>query len=390
MQNQTLTKLFADWLFEIPDYQRGYAWEQPQWNDFVQDLDALATDEVQTHYTGTVVVFKSKTRGLQQYGSTDKLEVADVVDGQQRLTTCCLYLSAIIRELIRQGEADFEQKKAVFLYSGSRCRLTLNNETGDIFHDLLKTGHATVPANSTHQKRLEQACAHLHRHLDRQLAAKGTEGLAYLKALYDAITRKLLFTFYEIEQECEIGMTFELMNSRGKGLSVLELLKNYLMHWISRNVEERERPTMTAQINKCWKGTYTNLGTCSGNEDQCLRVAWTLYCYHTPKYWKGYQGFKQNDCIPLREFGPHTKEKGETKLFIERLADGLCLVSRQYALITSPSENNPVAEGEFEWLTKIHHTGNIANFLPLMVAVRVRCETGGVGKTDYQIGRAHV
>ena len=54
--------------------------------------------------------------------------------------------------------------------------------------------------------------------------------------LFDAIIRKLNFSFYSIEVESEIGMTFELMNSRGKDLSALELLKNYLMHWIYRNV----------------------------------------------------------------------------------------------------------------------------------------------------------
>jgi uncharacterized protein with ParB-like and HNH nuclease domain len=27
-------------IFQIPDYQRGYAWEAKQWKDFVQDIDA--------------------------------------------------------------------------------------------------------------------------------------------------------------------------------------------------------------------------------------------------------------------------------------------------------------------------------------------------------------
>jgi len=65
------------------------------------------------------------------------------------------------------------------------------------------------------------------------LKKRGVDGVAYLKELFLAVTQRLHFTFYKIEDECEIGMTFELMNSRGKGLSVLELLKNYLMHWVS-------------------------------------------------------------------------------------------------------------------------------------------------------------
>ena len=37
-----------------------------------------------------------------------------------------------------------------------------------------------------------------------------------LKKLFRAITSKLVFTYYTIEKESEIGMTFELMNARGQ------------------------------------------------------------------------------------------------------------------------------------------------------------------------------
>ena len=385
MEKKTLPTLFASWLFQIPDYQRGYAWEDKQWGDFVQDVDALVDKEVQNHYTGTVVVYQSKDKPLRNYGATDRLELVDVVDGQQRLTTCCLYLSAILRALVQKGASDYALKIPQFLYSGPTCKVTLNNDTSHFFYDLLRNGRPNTPANSTHEKRLENAYRFLQSHLDKQLAAKGKDGLQYLQDLYDAITRKLVFTFYTIEEECEIGMTFELMNSRGKDLSVLELLKNYLMHWVSRNgVDEAERSAMTVLINKDWKDTYTNLGVCGGNEDQCLRVAWTLYCSHTPKNWAGYQGFKQDAYIPLRNFGPKTRTKEDTKAFIPRFADGLAEVSRHYATIISPTAANTLSGDELKWLTKIHHTGNIANFLPLIVAARIRCEEGGIEKSDYR------
>src|SRR5207249_4121136 len=137
------------------------------------------------------------------------------------------------------------------------------------------------------------------------------------------------------EEEHEIGMTFELMNSRGKGLSVLELLKNYLMHWVSRNeTDPAERSTLTRLINKNWKDTYTNLGACTGNEDQCLRIAWTLYCSPSPANWIGYDGFKGDDYIPLRTFTAK-RTKADTKAFIARFADGLAEISSHYASITS-------------------------------------------------------
>jgi hypothetical protein len=381
MNKKTLTLLFAEYLFQIPDYQRGYAWEEKQLTDFIQDIDALVAEKMTSHYTGTVVVYAARNAEVRVYG-TKRLKVVDVVDGQQRLTTSCLYLSVIIRALLSKGEAAYEREIPDFLYSGADCKLRLNNDTGDIFYDIVKTGRANTPAQSPHEMRLIAAYTRLQEHIDKQLAKRGTGGVAYLKEIYNAVTQQLHFTFYMIEEECEIGMTFELMNSRGKGLSVLELLKNYLMHWVSRNEKDaQERNTLTRLINKNWKGTYTNLGSCAGDEDQCLRIAWTLYCNHSPKNWIGYDGFKGDDYIPLRNFAKRTKPS--TKAFIATFADGLAKISVDYASVTNPTASNTVSRDELLWLTKIHHTGNIANFLPLMVAARKHREGGSISEADY-------
>lgn len=382
MNKKTLTGLFAEAIYRIPDYQRGYAWEEKQWKDFIEDVDALVDDKVTGHYTGTVVVFSGRETKYQQYG-TKRLHVVDVVDGQQRLTTSCLYLSVIIRALIGQGERAYKRDVSDFLYSGAVCKLALNYDTSNTFYDLLKSGRPNIESRSPHEKRLVAACNRFQQHIDKQIVKRGAASVSYLKDLFHAITQKLHFTFYTIEEECEIGMTFELMNSRGKDLSVLELLKNYLMHWVSRNENDaQERATLTSLINKNWKDTYTNIGQCSGDEDQCLRIAWTLYCNHSPSNWIGYDGFKDDDYIPLRAFSAK-RTKADTKAFIIRFADGLSEVSKYYASIARPTTKNKVSQDELTWLSKIHRTGNIANFLPLMVAARKGRETGCITETHY-------
>jgi hypothetical protein len=379
MQKKTLSSLFAEWLFRIPDYQRGYAWEEKQWNDFIEDVDALVYEDVKNHYTGTVVVFQDERRPVEPYGPTRRYPVVDVVDGQQRLTTCCLYLSIVLHSLVERGVEGYESEIPNFLYAGTKCRLTLNNDTEHFFYDLLKNGHPNAPVLSTHQKRLIKAHQHFKKHIDKQIKAKGTD---YLTEVYDAITRKLVFTFYTIEEESEIGMTFELMNSRGKDLSVLELLKNYLMHWVARNVSnDAERQSLTNLINNNWKTAYTNIGSSNGNEDQCLRIAWILYCNPTPKNWEGYRSFKGDQYFPLRNFKVRSKEN--TKEAIEQFADGLAEISRHYSQIINPAKEHEISEDETKWLSKIHHGGNISNFLPLIVAARIRCESGKVGVESY-------
>ncbi|MDT8414631.1 MAG: DUF262 domain-containing protein [Flavobacteriaceae bacterium] len=215
MKKKTLSNILEGKIFQIPDYQRGYAWEEKQWKDFVQDIDALIDDKIISHYTGTIVIYQPSNKPTENYG-TKRLEVVDVVDGQQRLTTCSLYLSIIIKELIKIGQEGFDAEIPIYLYSGSKSRLRLNNDTTDFYLDLISKGFSNLEASDVHQKRIYDAYCFLKNHISVQLAKKLDKGEDYLRDLFDAIIRKLSFSFYPIEVESEIGMTLELMNSRGK------------------------------------------------------------------------------------------------------------------------------------------------------------------------------
>ena len=51
---QSLSEIFCEKFFRIPDFQRGYAWEEEQLKDFWEDLELL--NENNTHYTGVLSV----------------------------------------------------------------------------------------------------------------------------------------------------------------------------------------------------------------------------------------------------------------------------------------------------------------------------------------------
>ena len=78
---ETLSELFNDKIFRIPDYQRGYAWGNLQINDFWSDLNNLDKDRI--HYTGMITV-------------ENKEEYYHVIDGQQRLTTIMILLKVVL------------------------------------------------------------------------------------------------------------------------------------------------------------------------------------------------------------------------------------------------------------------------------------------------------
>ncbi|MCC6571595.1 MAG: DUF262 domain-containing protein, partial [Chitinophagales bacterium] len=324
--------------------------------------------------------YQPNTKPTENYG-TKKLEIVDIVDGQQRLTTCSLYLSIIIKELIKIGLNEFTAEIPIYLYSGSKSKLRLNNDTADFYLDLISKGFSNIEANSVHQKRIYEAYSFLRKHIQEQLEIRAENGEDYLRDLFDAIIRKLNFSFYPIEFESEIGMTFELMNSRGKDLSSMELLKNYLMYWVYRNIPDiSEKDDFTSTINKTWKEVYVNIAKANGSESQCLRIAWTLFVSYTPKNWNGYSGFKSDDVIPLRNFSK--KSKDEVKSFLLKFVDGLALISKHYSILIKPDQSC-FDDNELSLLIKIRNAGNIANYLPLMVAARIRRENNEILNDEY-------
>ena len=87
-----LLKVFCDdYAFRIPAYQRPYSWDDEQVGQLLDDLvGAIDSDDPATntpYFLGSIVLIKHP----------DKRE-ADVVDGQQRLTTLTI-IFAVLRDL---------------------------------------------------------------------------------------------------------------------------------------------------------------------------------------------------------------------------------------------------------------------------------------------------
>ena len=97
----TLSKIFTERLFRIPDYQRGYAWTEPQWKDFWTDIEQI--EEGQNHYTGVLTL--ETVPSEDSAGWHDDRWIIDsrgyepfyVVDGQQRMTTSIILIQTNFR-----------------------------------------------------------------------------------------------------------------------------------------------------------------------------------------------------------------------------------------------------------------------------------------------------
>lgn len=85
--------------FIIPIYQRNYSWTNKQCDQLWDDiLRAGEDDKIHAHFIGSIVYVE---RALSTVSSQESLLV---IDGQQRLTTCTLLISAL---------ADFFEKNNI-------------------------------------------------------------------------------------------------------------------------------------------------------------------------------------------------------------------------------------------------------------------------------------
>ena len=88
---QHLTEIFNEKIFRIPDFQRGYSWQEAQLEDFWEDLMNLKENKI--HYTGLLTIEPIPESKIQKDDSWfldakyAKYKAYYLIDGQQRLTT---------------------------------------------------------------------------------------------------------------------------------------------------------------------------------------------------------------------------------------------------------------------------------------------------------------
>ncbi len=76
-------------VFEIPSYQRGYAWQKEQLEDFWNDLEHVSKLGDKFHYMHSLTLRKSD----DDFGDID----FEIIDGQQRLATSLILLGLLAK-----------------------------------------------------------------------------------------------------------------------------------------------------------------------------------------------------------------------------------------------------------------------------------------------------
>lgn len=215
--------------FVIPIYQRTYSWTLKQCEQLWCDVVKLAEDEDNSgHFVGSIVYIEA---GLYQVASVPQLLV---IDGQQRLTTITLLLTALGRAISAAGDqASINRRKL-----GNYYLFNAEEEGDDRYKLLLTQGD-----RETFIRIIEE------RELPKEPSKRILENFEFFEAqirkrnidldqLYEGLGKLLIVNIALERDRDNPQLIFESLNSTGLDLSQADLIRNYVLMGLPTKKQE--------------------------------------------------------------------------------------------------------------------------------------------------------
>jgi hypothetical protein len=410
-QDTTLAQVVSDRLFEVPDYQRPYAWQRKQLDDLWNDLDLLGPTA--QHYAGTLVLRNvTGTPGTLPVTSMDDegtvLRHTEVVDGQQRLTTCVILLDRMRRALMTIDD-DRASKTAdklrttfgvVSIDNAKRPKLSLGSDLNDFWiHSIL--GSDTAPGHTTTSghARLRAAAEFFDTKIAEVIAGVDAETkLRRLRDLQGRVTNGLRFVVYEVSSAAEVGTIFETLNERGRGLTDLEKTKNYLLY-LSRLITDARGEQLAQYVNTRWSEIFAHLAALPAEmDDPLLRAHWLATVDPDPRNWNGTASIKakfdrsqyvstQTTLIPntrtaVDQDQAWDKLVADVKAYVRTLRDCSFFVRESLDPAAHFAEFSSDGDRARRATSALIRSGVTALYRPLFLACRLTHPTDGAAYAD--------
>jgi uncharacterized protein with ParB-like and HNH nuclease domain/predicted transport protein len=213
--------------FVIPIYQRNYSWTKEECKQLWSDLLRAGRDnKINAHFIGSIVY-------VEPHGNVICQEPLQVIDGQQRLTTVTLLISALAQHMETKGVSElldtFSTKKLRNYYllnpdedGELHFKLILSETDKDTLLAILKA--VPMPTESsiriTENLALFQDLILLH-HDELEAICKGIAKLVIVDVSLDRTQDKP-------------QLIFESLNSTGRELSQADLIRNFILMGLER------------------------------------------------------------------------------------------------------------------------------------------------------------
>ena len=224
-KEQAISRIFSDdYVFAVPGYQRPYSWGTEQARELLDDLlgymrsNSSNLEDMAPYFLGSIVLIKEEGNAR-----------ATVVDGQQRLTTLTLLLSAI-RATVDEAAIQTGITKRIYEHGDvvtatpAMYRLSLRDRDRDFFRKYVQHEDGISTLVGLNDK-LPDAHDRLRTNARLFLEELGKLDQDTLKKLVQFIaTRCYLVTVATPDLDSAYRI-FGVLNSRGLDLSATDILK---------------------------------------------------------------------------------------------------------------------------------------------------------------------
>jgi hypothetical protein len=291
--------------YEVPIYQRAYAWSHEQIESLLDDLFSWADSDDPYYLLGQVIVAPSNS--IREWA---------LVDGQQRVTSLFLLLTAIQRSLEKDGALTSEdysiknvamQLHTILVMSDpvntqpiSRVMVAGN---GDEFVTLLREGKPLPGPENLTQENIKANYDEIRERLASAFP-DSTKLVRFLTRLLNGVWLIRL----EMQAEDQALEIFEKINNRGLALNSADLLKNLLFqevssddyNWLSGQWEESAQLVFSIKARRAASMEFLM---------KALLAAETGESVPTKKVFKGWKKILEDDKEKVVEFGTQLTEK---------------------------------------------------------------------------------
>ena len=321
--------IFQSGKYVIPIYQRNYAWGEPEINQLIQDIYDFSKDKdksVINYYIGTLVVYERIQNSETIY---------ETIDGQQRLTTLNILLSAIHREFPKKlvNKIDYQLNLEFDARKKSTDTLAV------VCKDSEKLNYISSKDYNTN---IQQAYQDTVKILIQLLGTDDNK----INKFYHFLINYVRIMRVSVPEDTDLNHYFEIMNNRGEQLEKHEIIKARMLKVIKDDKE------LSYTFNLIWEACadmerYVQYGF---NTDQRLKL-----------FGEELTDFTTNNLDEVKDFiYEDIKEKGSTESEERSLKD-IAQNASSFHINSGQNENAPV---------RFNSIINFSNFLLQVLRVQ--------------------
>jgi uncharacterized protein with ParB-like and HNH nuclease domain/predicted transport protein len=319
--------------FEVPIYQRAYAWDRAECEQLWKDiLRAGENEQLGSHFTGSVVYVE------KAFGTQTNQAPSLIIDGQQRVTTVSLILAALASHLDGDGSLHKEPLEG-FSPEEIRDSYLINRFKSDERRYKLLLSQDDRGALKAVVDGAERPSAAISRVFDNfeYFRERFRDSAVDLAAVCRGLEKLRV-----VDVQLQLGvdhpqLVFEAMNSTGKRLSQADLIRNFIL--MGLNADDQER-----LWNRYWRPMELDFSGAGkdGAFDDFVRHYLTAVTGTIPRLSDIYDAFKDYAAARMKD--------GET---IEVLVIELREYSRRFASIALGQETDDLLRKSFDDLAQI-------------------------------------